>query len=90
MTKRFYTPREVSDILQVSPTTVMERIHAGVLPVVRVSERIYRIPVPALERFVSTDPAPEFHVEYRRVDRVTTIGEPIAAVAAVAEDLVEA
>jgi excisionase family DNA binding protein len=79
MTKRFYTPREVSDILQVSPTTVMDRIHAGVLPAVRVSERIYRIPVPALERFVSTEPVREFHVEYRQVDRVTHIGETLAA-----------
>ena len=87
MPKRFYTPREVSVILGVSPTTVMDRIHAGALPAVRVSERIYRIPVPALERFVSTDPMPEFHVEYRRVDHVTKIGEPITAGA---EHLVEA
>ena len=87
MSKRFHTPREVRDILQVSPTTVMDRIHTGVLPAVRVSERIYRIPVPALERFVSTDPEPEFHVEYRQVDRVTSIGEPLAATT---DSLVEA
>ena len=75
--KRFYTPREVSDILGVSPTTIMERIHRGELPAVRVSQRIYRIPAPALERFVSTHPAPEFRVEIREVERVHALGEPL-------------
>jgi len=51
VTKRFYTPQEVAELLGVSSTTVMSRIHDGALPAVRVSERIYRIPIPAFERF---------------------------------------
>jgi excisionase family DNA binding protein len=48
---RFYTPREVADRLRVSPTTVMRAIHEDRLFAVRVSERVYRIPVGALARF---------------------------------------
>jgi hypothetical protein len=55
----------------------MARIHDGALPAVRVSERIYRIPVAAFERFVATRPVPEFEVRYRRVNRVRRLGEPI-------------
>ena len=77
MDKRFYTPQEVSVILKVSPTTVMDQIHKGVLPAVRVSERIYRIPAPALERFVSGSSIPEFSVEFRRVKGVKKLGEPV-------------
>ncbi len=77
--KRFYTPQEVAALLSVSPTTVMSRIHDGALPAVRVSERIYRIPVPAFERFVSTRPTPSFAPEYRRVERVKKLGEHIAS-----------
>lgn len=78
MQKRFYTPAEVADLLNVSSTTVMNRIHRGALPAVRVSERIYRIPVPAFERFVSTTPATDISVEYRDVDDVGALGEPAA------------
>ncbi len=85
--RRFYSPQEVARLLGVSPTTVMTRIHDGVLPAVRVSDRIYRIPVPAFERFVSTRPAPEFEIAYRRVSRVKKLGEPIGTPA---DDLIEA
>jgi excisionase family DNA binding protein len=84
--KRFYTPQEVAQLLGVSSTTVMSRIHDGALPAVRVSDRIYRIPVPALERFVSTEPARTFDIRYRRVARVKRLGEPIVP----AQDLVVA
>lgn len=87
MEKRFYTPREVSDLLGVSPTTVMDRIHRGELPAVRVSPRIHRIPAPAFERFVSTDPAPAFTVEIREVERLRKLGEPLPGIE---PDLVEA
>ncbi|MBA3435723.1 MAG: helix-turn-helix domain-containing protein [Chloroflexi bacterium] len=79
MVKRFYTPQEVASLFSVSPTTVMSRIHDGALPAVRVSKRIYRIPVPAFERFVSTRPMPSFAPEYRRVERVRKLGEQIAS-----------
>jgi len=85
--KRFYTPQEVAALLEVSPTTVMTRIHDGALPAVKVSDRIYRIPVPAFERFVSTRTAPAFEITYRRVARVKKLGEPIATPV---DDLIEA
>jgi excisionase family DNA binding protein len=48
--RRYYTPREVSDLMRISPTTVMKMIHERRLFAVRVSERIYRIPVGAVAR----------------------------------------
>ena len=50
-TTRYHTPREVAQRLRVSPTTVMRAIHEGRLFAVRVSDRVYRIPVGALVRF---------------------------------------
>ena len=47
---RYYRPREVAKRLRVSPTTVMRAIHEDRLFAVRVSERVYRIPVGALAR----------------------------------------
>jgi excisionase family DNA binding protein len=79
MEKRFYTPAEAAEILNVSSTTVMNRIHAGELPAVRVSERIYRIPIPAFERFVAGTPPPEFVIEERDVDELTGISDPAPA-----------
>lgn len=84
--RRFYSPQEVAELLGVSATTVMTRIHDGALPAVRVSERVYRVPVAAFERFVSTDAAPEFEIRYRRVKRVRKLGEAIVP----ADELVRA
>jgi excisionase family DNA binding protein len=75
--RRFYTPQEVAWLLGVSGTTVMTRIHEGALPAVRVSDRVYGIPVAAFERFVSVEATPEFEVRYRRVKRVRRLGEAI-------------
>jgi len=52
---RYHTPREVARRLRVSPTTVMRAIHEGRLFAVRVSDRVYRIPVGALLRFERGD-----------------------------------
>jgi excisionase family DNA binding protein len=84
--KRFYTPQEAADLLGVSSTTVMSRIHDGALPAVRVSDRIYRIPIPAFERFVSTAPERSFEIRYRRVARVKRLGEPIVPAADLAAE----
>ncbi|MGH2379589.1 MAG: helix-turn-helix domain-containing protein [Candidatus Limnocylindria bacterium] len=46
--KAFYTPAEVAAILQVSTQTVRDWIHHGRLYGIRLSERIYRIPLGAL------------------------------------------
>lgn len=54
---RYHTPREVAERLRVSPTTVMRAIHEGSLFAVRVSDRVYRIPVGALARFEEGDEA---------------------------------
>ena len=84
--RRFYSPGEVAQLLGVSPTTVMTRIHDGALPAVRVSDRVYRIPITAFERFVSTQAGPEFEIRFRRVKRVRRLGEAIVP----ADELVDA
>ncbi len=77
MDKRFYTPREAADLLQVSSTTVMHLIHSGRLPATKVSARIYRISIPTFERFVAGRAVSDFRVRFQRVRRVGPIGEPI-------------
>jgi excisionase family DNA binding protein len=73
--RRFYTPREVADILGVSTTTVLKLVHEGTLPGIRVSERIYRIPIPAFEHFQAGVAPPTFTPVVRRVDRLPPLGE---------------
>lgn len=51
MDKRYLTTAEVADVLRVSTDTVLRLIERGQLPAVRVSDRIFRIPVPAFEQF---------------------------------------
>ena len=51
MAALYFTPLEVAERLGVSPDTVMRRIHAGDLPALRVSERVYRIPIAAFEQW---------------------------------------
>lgn len=51
MQKRYMTTSEVADTLRVSTDTVLRLIERGELAALRVSERIYRIPVPAFERY---------------------------------------
>ena len=74
MSHRFYTPTEVAEMLKISSTTVMKLIHDGSLPAIRVSERIYRIPEAALERFQAGERPP---VRLTRT-RVRALG-PLAA-----------
>ncbi|MGH2445906.1 MAG: helix-turn-helix domain-containing protein [Candidatus Limnocylindria bacterium] len=77
--KRFLSPGEVATELGISSTTVMKLIHDGRLPAVRVSERIYRIPEPAFERFVAGDGKPDLDVAWRRVRRLPPFGESVTA-----------
>lgn len=53
MAKLYYTPQEVAERLSVSSDTIMRRIHSGELPAVRVSERVYRVPIVAFDRWAS-------------------------------------
>ncbi len=43
--KAFYSPKEYAALAGVHPSTVLDLIHAGTLYAVRISERIYRIPL---------------------------------------------
>ena len=66
--KRYLSPAEVARVLDISGSTVLRLIHDGKLPAVRVSERIYRIPTPAFERFQRGETPPAIEVAERRVD----------------------
>ncbi len=49
--KQFLSPNEIASELSVSTSTVLRLIHEQRLPAIRVSERIYRIPVAAFEKY---------------------------------------
>ena len=49
--KQFLSPNEIASELLVSTSTVLRLIHEQRLPAIRVSERIYRIPVAAFEKY---------------------------------------
>ena len=49
--KQFLSPNDIASELSVSPSTVLRLIHEQRLPAIRVSERIYRIPVAAFEKY---------------------------------------
>lgn len=74
MDKRYYSPAEVGAILDVSTSTVMRLIHDGKLGALRVSDRIYRIPAPAFERFQAGAVAPGFSIKERRVESIASLG----------------
>ena len=78
MDRRYYTPREVSELLRVSPTTVMKLIHDGRLYAVQVSERVYRIPVGAVARLQSSDEGRRQPI-VKSVATLAGLGEPIEA-----------
>jgi len=48
---RWYTIREAADRLRVSHDTITRMVARDELPAIRVSERIVRIPAPALHRY---------------------------------------
>lgn len=49
--KQFLSPNDIASELSVSPSTVLRLIHDQRLPAIRVSDRIYRIPVAAFEKY---------------------------------------
>jgi excisionase family DNA binding protein len=53
MPGRYFTIKEAAERLAISHDTVSRLIGRGELPAIRVSERLYRIPAPALERYES-------------------------------------
>lgn len=61
--KPFLSPFDIAHELDISTTTVLRLIHAGTLPAIHVSERIYRIPVASFEMYKAgtlraAEPAP--------------------------------
>lgn len=75
--KPFYTPTEFARLASMSNDRVMDLIHAGTLPAVRISQRIYRIPIAAVMSTLYPDRVrkPRFtksrdpEAEWRRIDR---------------------
>ena len=49
--RQFLAPSDVARELSISPSTVLRMIHAGELPAIVVSERIYRIPAASFEMY---------------------------------------
>jgi excisionase family DNA binding protein len=50
-TKPFLTPADIALELDISTSTVMRKIHAGEIPAIAVSDRIYRIPAASFELY---------------------------------------
>jgi excisionase family DNA binding protein len=71
--RRYLTTGEVAQELRVSPDTVLRLIKRGELAALRISERIYRIPVPALARYLQ-GPVTRRPVVHRRVSDVADYG----------------
>lgn len=79
MERRFYTPQEVADLLSVSKSHVLNLIHRDRLFAVRISERVYRIPVGALDRL---GVEPRVSIDERDVDGLMKLGEDVPEPAA--------
>jgi excisionase family DNA binding protein len=68
---RYLTPREAATELRVSTDTVLRLIAARDLPALRVSSRIFRIPLPAFAAFQGRRPAHRAVVRRKRPTEVT-------------------
>ena len=86
--KQFLSPNDVASELSVSASTVLRLIHEQRLPAIRVSERIYRIPVAAIEKYKAgalESPSPaRISPEISRRPRIGA-GEPLPEAAETAE-----
>ncbi len=51
MAKLYHTPREAAEILAISDDAVLDLIHRGEMPGLRISPRITRIPIAAFDRW---------------------------------------
>jgi excisionase family DNA binding protein len=74
MARRWYSIKEAAEVLDVSHDTVSRLVQRGDLRAVRVSERIVRIPVPALDFYASGRKASPRRVVRRRVAEGVTFG----------------
>lgn len=76
---RWYTIKEVADRLRVSHDTVARMVARDELPSIRVSDRIVRIPAPALHRFETGVLVAERRVVRRRAREGVRFGAGEAA-----------
>ena len=67
MEPRWYTPKEAAERLRVSHDTITRMIARDELPAIRLSERILRIPAPALHRLEAGTPIVRRRSVRRRV-----------------------
>jgi excisionase family DNA binding protein len=74
-TKQFISPAQVAGELDVSTATVLRLIHAGALPAIRVSERIYRIPIASFEMYKAGTLRDEQAVRLHQVKKQPRLGE---------------
>lgn len=88
--KQFVSPADVAQELDISTATVLRMIHAGALPAIRVSERIYRIPSASFEMYKAgtlrtVGPAPLRRVKQQpRLGTAEALPEPQEASVAIA------
>jgi excisionase family DNA binding protein len=73
--RQFISPAEVAADLEISSATVMRLIHRDELPAIRVSERIYRIPVASYEMFKRGTLRTAMPAPLRRVKRQPQLGQ---------------
>jgi excisionase family DNA binding protein len=57
LTKAFYSPAEVAEMIDVHPTTILNYIRDDKLYAVRLSERTIRIPARAVQKFLAPEGA---------------------------------
>jgi excisionase family DNA binding protein len=73
--KPFLSPADIAQELDVSTATVLRMIHAGALPAIRVSQRIYRIPSATFEMFKAGTLRTAAPAQLRSVKRQPRLGE---------------
>ena len=91
--KQFLSPNDIASELSVSASTVLRLIHEQRLPAIRVSERIYRIPVAAFEKYkagVLESPSPARISPEISKRRGIGAGEPVPEAAEATEAVTRA
>ncbi len=73
--KPFYTPGEIAALARVDPKTVMSWIHEGKLNGVRLSARIYRVPLAAVIKLLAPDQVRRPALRRRTVRQLERPGE---------------
>ena len=71
----FYTPAEVATLARVDPKTVLSWIHQGKLSCVRLSARVYRVPLAAVVKLLAPDQVRRPQIRRRTVQRLERPGE---------------